>query len=94
MTDHATTERGALIRIEVMTTEFATSDPTDRMDKVGPIEIFEPVLIRVVSVGAAVEVIGRGILSTLLVTCILWLNSVHVLRRTPKDLRDNPPRCT
>ena len=60
-----------MVRIKMMATKFATSDPTDRMDEIGAVEIFEPVLIRVVSVGPTVEVIGRRIFPTLLVTCIL-----------------------
>ena len=71
MTNNATTEGGALVRIKVMATELTTSHPTDGMDEVGPVKIFEPVLIRVVGVGAAVEIIGRRIFPTLLVTCIL-----------------------
>ena len=92
MTDNAPTEGGALVWIKVVTTELTTSDPADRMNEVGPVEIFESILIRVMRVGAVVEVVGRRVLPTFLVTCILWSNSVHVLGRTPKDLRGNPPR--
>ena len=78
MTNYTATKCGALIGIEVMAAEFATSHPTDGMDEVGPVEVFEPVLIGIVGVGSAVEIIGRRIFPTLLVTCILWPNSVHV----------------
>ena len=71
MTDHAATEGSTLVRVQVMTAELATGDPTDRVNEVGPVEILEPVLIRVMGVGTTVEIIGRRILSTLLVTCIL-----------------------
>ena len=69
--DHAATEGCALVRVQVMTAEFTTSDPTDRMDEVGPVEILKPVLIWVMSVGMTVEVISQRILLTLLVMCIL-----------------------
>ena len=71
MTNHAATERGALIRVEMMPAEFAASHPTNGMDEVGPVKIFEPILVRVMGVGSAVEVIGRRILTALLITCIL-----------------------
>ena len=71
MTNDATTESGALIGIEMMTTKLGTSDPTNGVDEVGPVKIFEPVLVRVMGVGSAVEVIGRRILTAFLITCIL-----------------------
>ena len=55
----------------MMTAELATSDPANRMDEIGPVEILEPVLIRVMSIGTTIEVVRRRILPTLLVTCIL-----------------------
>ena len=54
-----------------MAAELATSYPTNRVDEVGAIKIFEPILIQVVGVGATIEIIGRRILPTFLVTCIL-----------------------
>ena len=69
--DHPTTKSSTLVRIEVMTAKFTTSDSADRMDEIGPVQIFESVLIRVVGVGATIEVIGRRVLPTFLVTCIL-----------------------
>ena len=71
MADYSTTESGALVWIKMVTTELATSDPADRVNEVGPVEVFKPVLVRVVGVGATIEVVGRRILPTLLVTCIL-----------------------
>ena len=71
MTNDPATEGSALVRIKMVTTELATCDPADRMDKVSPIKILEPILVRVMSVGSAVEVIGRRVLPTFLVTCIL-----------------------
>ena len=80
MTDDPATESSALIRIKVVATEFAASDPTDRVDEIGPVEIFEPVLVRIMGVGPTIEIVGRRILPTFLVTCILRSNSVHVKR--------------
>ena len=71
MTDNSTAESGALVRIKMMTTEFTTSDPTNRVDEVGTIQVFEPVLIRVMGVGTTIEVVSRRVLPTFLVTCIL-----------------------
>ena len=71
MTDDATAEGGALIGIEVMTTKLATSDSANRVDKVGPVKVLEPVLVRIMGVGPTIEIVSRRILPTLLVTCIL-----------------------
>ena len=71
MTNDPTAESGALIRIKVVTAEFVTSHTTNRMDEIGTIQVFEPVLIRVVGVGPTVKVVGRRVLPTFLVTCIL-----------------------
>ena len=71
MTDYTAAEGGALVRIEVVTTELSTSHPADGVDEVGAVKVFKPVLVRVVGVGTTVEIIGRRILPTFLVTCIL-----------------------
>ena len=61
----------ALIGIQVMAGKLTTSHTTDRMDEIAAEEIFKPVLIRVVCIGAAVELVGRRILPTLLITSVL-----------------------
>ena len=71
MSNDASTKGGTLIRIEVVTTELAAGHTTNRMDKVRTVKVFEPVLIRVVGVGPMIEIIGRRVLPTLFVTCIL-----------------------
>ena len=71
MTNDTPTEGSALVWVEMMAAKFSTSNPTYGVDEVGAVQIFEPVLIRVMGVGAAVEVIGRRVLPTFLVTCIL-----------------------
>ena len=70
-TPSAPSEGGALIGIEVVTGEFAASHPTDGVNKVTMVEIFEPVLIRVMGVGAMVEVHRRRVFPTFLVTSVL-----------------------
>ena len=57
--------------IKVVMSELTTSHPTDGMDEIATIKVFEPVLIRVVCVGMAVEIHCRGVLSAVLVTSIL-----------------------
>ena len=71
MSDHAATEGSALVRVKMVTAELTASHPADRVNEVGTIEVFKPILVRVVGIGTAVELIGRRILPTLLVTCIL-----------------------
>ena len=65
------TKCGTLVRVKMMMREFATSHATDGVDEVLTEQIFEPILIRVVSVGMAVEVVRRRVFTTLLITCIL-----------------------
>ena len=52
--DDPTTEHGALIGVQMMTSQFAVHHLTDRMDEVSLIEIFEPVLIWVMGIGTTV----------------------------------------
>ena len=55
----------------MVATELTTSDATDRVDEVVAVEVFEPVLIRVMGIGTAVELVRRRIFAALLVTSIL-----------------------
>ena len=71
VTDNAVTKGSALVRVQMVTTELATSHTANHVDKVGPVKILEPVLVRIVSIGTAVEIVRRRIFTTLLVTCIL-----------------------
>ena len=69
--DDTATKGSALVRIEVMARQFATSHPTDGVDEIPAVQVFEPVLIQVMRVGAAVEVVSRRILTAFLVTSVL-----------------------
>ena len=51
-------EGGALIRVELMTCQFATHHPTDGMDEVPTVEIFKAILIGIMGIGAAVELVS------------------------------------
>ena len=65
------TESSTLIRIEVVPSQLMTHHPTDGMDEISTIEIFEPVLIRVVGVGSTVEIGHRRVFYPVLITSIL-----------------------
>ena len=91
VTDDTMTKGSALIEIKMVAGELATSYTTDCVDEVVMIEIFKPVLIRVMSVGAMVKVHRRRVFPTLLVTSVLEKRSVHVQHRAVKNLRDIPP---
>ena len=62
---------GALIWVQTMTRQFAMRHPTDGVDKVTTVEIFEPVLIWVMSIGATVELMSRRVFNTVLIMSIL-----------------------
>ena len=51
--------------------QFATSHPTDGMDEVLTIKVFEPILVRVMCVGTTVELMSRWVLNIILITSIL-----------------------
>ena len=65
---------------------------TDGMDEVAAVEVFEPVLVRIMGVRTTIEVVRGRVLTTFLVASILrkWLE--HVEWEVWKDLRGNPPR--
>ena len=71
VTDDATVERSALIRVQVMTSEFATGHTTDRVDEVPTVKVLKPILVRVVSVGTMVEIHRQRVFNTVLITSIL-----------------------
>ena len=71
MIDYATTEGGTLIRIKMMMGQFATHHLTDCMDEIPTVQVFEPVLIRVVCVGMPVKLMSGGIFNPVFVMSIL-----------------------
>ena len=62
---------GTLIRIQSVMRQLAMSHPTDGMNEVASVKILEPILIRIVGVGATIEFMSRGVLNSILVTSIL-----------------------
>ena len=74
VTDNTAAECGMLIRIKMVTSQLTTSYPTDSMDEIPMIEIFEPILVWVVGIGSTIEVMGRGILDTILIASILQVS--------------------
>ena len=71
MIDDATTEGGVLVRIKVMTRQLTTCHPTDCMDKVLTIEVFETIFIGIMSIGVTVELMSGGVFYPILVMSIL-----------------------
>ena len=71
----------------MVTSEFSTRHPTDGVDEVAAIEIFKSVLVRIVGVGVTIEIVGRRILPTLFVTCILEPDQNTCNDELVKDLR-------
>ena len=81
-----------LIRIEVVAGEFMTDHTTDGMDEVSMVEIFKPVLIRVVGIGTKIELVCRRILPAFLVTSVLWNIQYTRKDKVRKNLHGNLPR--
>ena len=66
MTDNTATEGSTLVWVETM-----TSHPTDGVDEVPTVQVFEPILVGVMCVGTSIELMSRRILDPVLVTSIL-----------------------
>ena len=77
--DDAAAEGGTLVGVKLVTRQLATSYPTDGVNEVSTIEIFEPVLIWVVSVGPTMEVGSGRVLDPVLITSVLEQRSAHVI---------------
>ena len=52
------TKSGALIGIQLVTGKLTASHATDCMDEVPTVEIFKAILIRIMGIGAAVELVS------------------------------------
>ena len=70
MNDTAT-KGSTLIWIELVTSQLTMSHTTDSVNEISTIEIFEPVLIRVMGVGPTVGLVSGRVLNPVLVTSIL-----------------------
>ena len=64
-------ERGTLVRVEMVTREFATSHTANHVDEITAVEIFKPVLIQVMGVGTMIEIVRRRVFPTLFITSVL-----------------------
>ena len=71
MTDDAMMECSVLIRVKVMMGKLVMGHLTDGVDEVMTVEILEPVLVRIMSVGMVIEVHCRRISDAILVTSVL-----------------------
>ena len=69
--DDATTERSTLIRVQTMTCRLAACHLTNGVDEVAVVQIFKPILIQVMGVGAMVEFMSQGIFNSILIMSIL-----------------------
>ena len=76
----------------MVASEFATSDPTDRVDEIRPVQILEPVLIRVMGVRATVKVVSRRIFPALFISSILRIKISTRAKEVSKGLHGIPPR--
>ena len=61
-----------------MVSQFAVCYSTDGMDEVTTVEVFEPILVRIMRVGMTVEVMSRQVFDPILVTSVLERTSEHV----------------
>ena len=75
MANDTTVKCGVLIGIETMMHQFATCHLTNGVDKIPMVEIFKVVLIRIMSIGAAVEFMSGGVFNTVLIMSILGRSS-------------------
>ena len=69
---------GALVWIEMVACKFATGYMTNGVNEVPTVEVFEPILIRVMGVGTTVEVVRWRVLTTFLIASVLGIWLAHV----------------
>ena len=81
-----------LVGIKLVTCQLTMGHTTDGMDKVPTVKIFEPVLVRVMSVGPTMEIGRRRVLNPVLITSILQNNQAHVIRNKGNHLHGTPLR--
>ena len=55
VTDYAATKGGALVWVKSMTCQLAACHPADGVDKVPTVQVFKPVLVRIMHIGTTVE---------------------------------------
>ena len=60
-----------------MVCQLAVCHPTDGMDEVPAVQVFKPILIQVMSIGAMIEVMSRGVLDSVFVVGILEMVKTH-----------------
>ena len=78
--DNSTTKGGTLIWVKVMMHQFVTCHPTNCMNEILTVEIFETVFIGIMCVGLTVELMGRRVLNPVLITSILGRMSKYMER--------------
>ena len=71
MVDNSATEGSTLIWIKMVTSQLMMSHSTNCVNEVPTVEVFKPVLIWVVSVGATIELQRGRVLNPILVMGIL-----------------------
>ena len=64
-------ECGTLVQVEVMMSKFMAGHATDGVDEIVTVQVFKPVLVRVVGVQATVKVHRGRVLDPVLITSIL-----------------------
>ena len=69
--NNAVTEGSTLVGIEMVTSQLTASYLANGVNEVPTIEIFEPVLIRVMGVGPTMKVGSGRVLDPVLITSIL-----------------------
>ena len=60
-----------MVRIKLVTCEFATSHLADGMDEIMTIEIFKSILVGIVGVGTTIKLVCQRIFDTVLVVSVL-----------------------
>ena len=66
-----------MVWIKMVTGKLAASYTANCMDEITAVQILEPVLIRVVSVGTTIELVRRRVFPTFLIMSILDTISTH-----------------
>ena len=65
------TKGGTLIRIQLVMRQLAMGHPTDGVNEVAMIQVFEPVLVRIMGIGATIKLVSRRVFNPILIMSVL-----------------------
>ena len=89
------TEHSTLIWVKSVMSQLAAHHLTDSVNEIPTVQVFEPVLVRIMRVGVTIELVRRRVLNPVFITSVLgagqntWNNESKGLTRYSSSLNIN-----